>query len=288
VFKQTDGLFAEFGDKRVIDTPISEPGAFGMAVGAAMMGVRPVFEVMFGDFLTLVMDQLVNQAAKVSYMSAGRARVPLVLRTTMGLGANLGPQHSQAFYAWAAHVPGLKVVVPTTPADAKGLFKAAIRDDNPVLIFEDRTLYTLSGSVPEGDHVTPIGTARIVRPGRDITIAAVGRAVHRAEAAAIRLGAEGIEAEVIDVRSLVPLDTETLVRSVQRTHRALVVDGAPRRYGVTAEIAATLADEAFDWLDAPVRRLAGADIPVPVARSLEPLVAPDEAAIVAAVRALVA
>jgi pyruvate dehydrogenase E1 component beta subunit len=284
VFKQTEGLFTEFGAKRVIDTPISESGAFGMAVGAAMIGLRPVFEVMFGDFMTLVMDQLVNQAAKVHYMAAGRARVPLVLRTTYGLGANLGPQHSQVFYAWAAHVPGLKVVAPATPHDAKGLFKAAIRDDNPVLVFEDRMLYTMSGEV-SSDEV-PLGTARIVRPGRDLTIAAIGRMVHRATACATHLAREGIEVEVIDVRSLAPLDAETLVASVRRTHRALVLDGAPRAYGVTGEIAATIADEAFDWLDAPVKRLAAANVPVPAARSLEPLVAPDEAAVTRAVRAL--
>ncbi|HUZ75710.1 MAG TPA: alpha-ketoacid dehydrogenase subunit beta [Stellaceae bacterium] len=287
VFKQTEGLLAEFGPKRVIDTPISEPGAFGMAIGAAMMGLRPVFEVMFGDFMTLVMDQLVNQAAKVHYMSAGRARVPLVLRTTMGLGANLGPQHSQAFYAWAAHVPGLKVAVPTTPYDAKGIFKAAIRDDNPVLVFEDRGLYTMLGEVPVDDYVVPLGTARIARPGRDVTVAAIGRMVHEAEAAAARLAVDGIEIEVIDLRSLVPLDKDLLVQSVKRTNRALVVDAAPRHYGVTGEIAATIADEAFDWLDAPVKRMAAAHVPVPLARSLEPLVAPNEAAIADAVRALV-
>ncbi len=286
VFKQTAGLFEEFGAARVIDTPISEAGAFGIAVGAAMSGLRPVFEVMFDDFMTLVMDQLVNQAAKVHYMSAGRARVPLVLRTTMGLGANLGPQHSQAFYAWAAHVPGLKIVLPTTPYDAKGLFKAAIRDDNPVLVFEDRTLYTMVGEVPADDYLVPLGTARIARPGRDVTIAAIGRMVHQAEAAAVHLAQEGIEVEVIDVRSLVPLDKDTLVESVKRTNRALVLDSAPRDYGITGEIAAMIADEAFDWLDAPVKRLAAANVPVPIARSLEPLVAPTVATITAAIRAL--
>ena len=286
VFKQTEGLFAEFGEKRVIDTPISESGAFGMAVGAAMMGLRPIFEVMFGDFMTLVMDQLVNQAAKVHYMSAGRVCAPLVVRTTMGLGANLGPQHSQAFYAWAAHVPGLKVALPTTPYDAKGLYKAAIRDNSPVLIFEDRTLYSLLGHVPNNDYLVPLGTARIVRPGRDVTIAAIGRAVHRAGVAADFLAKDGIEAEIIDVRSLVPLDVETLIGSVKRTHRALIVDGAPRQYGVTGEIAATIAEEAFDWLDAPVKRLAGAHVPVPMARTLERLAAPSEATIMDAVRAL--
>ena len=180
VFKQTEGLIAEFGANRIIDTPISEPGAFGMAVGAAMAGARPVFEVMFGDFMTLVMDQLVNQAAKLRYMSGGRVRAPLVLRTTMGTGANLGPQHSQGFYAWAAHVPGLKVVVPATPADAKGLWKTAIRDDDPVLIFEDRMLYAARGDVPGGEHLVPFGKAAIRRRGRDVTLVAIGQMAQRA------------------------------------------------------------------------------------------------------------
>lgn len=286
VFKQTEGLFAEFGDKRVIDTPISEPGAFGMAVGAAMSGLRPVFEVMFGDFMTLVMDQLVNQAAKVRYMSNGTAKVPLVLRTTMGLGANLGPQHSQSFHAWAAHVPGLKIAIPSTPADAKGLWKAAIRDDDPVLIFEDRLLYTMKGEIPAGDHVVPLGQARIVREGRDVTLVAIGRMVEFAEAAAKMLAAEGIEAEIIDPRTLVPFDTDTVISSVKRTHRAVVIDGAPRAYGVTGEIAATIAEDAFDWLDAPVARLAGANTPVPFSRSLEKLARPDAKTIAQQVRAM--
>lgn len=288
VFKQTEGLFAEFGALRVIDTPISEPGAFGMAVGAAMAGMRPVFEVMFGDFMTLCMDQLVNQAAKVRYMSNGRACAPLVLRTTMGVGANLGPQHSQGFYAWAAHVPGLKVVVPSNAQDAAGLMRAAIRDDDPVLFFEDRMLYAVREDAPLDLAPTPLGKARVVRPGRDVTLVAVGRMVKLAEEAAQTLAQEGVEAEVIDPRTLAPLDVDALVDSVRRTHRALVVDGAPRAFGVTGEIAATIAECAFDWLDAPVGRLAAVDAPVPMSRSLEPLVRPDRARIVGAVRALLA
>ena len=175
VFKQTEGLFAEFGSERVIDTPISESGAFGIAVGAAMTGQRPVFEVMFGDFITLIMDQLVNQAAKINYMSAGQFRVPLVVRTAVGVGGNLGPQHSQSLHAWPVHIPGLKVVMPATPADAKGLMAAAIRDDNPVVFFEDRMLYNLREAVPEGVHVVPIGSATVKREGRDVTIIAVSR-----------------------------------------------------------------------------------------------------------------
>ena len=286
VFKQTEGLFSEFGPARVIDTPISESGAFGMAVGAAMTGLHPVFEVMFGDFLTLVMDQLVNQAAKVHYMSAGQYRVPLVLRTTMGTGSNLGPQHSQRLYAWAAHVPGLKVALPSTPADAKGLFAAALRDQNPVILFEDRQLYGMKGHVPAGEHVVPLGSADTKRAGKDATIVAAGSFVHASLEAADALAQEGIDVEVVDLRSLVPLDLETLVASVRKTNRALVVDGAPRQYGAAAEIAASLAEAAFDWLDAPVVRLAAEDIPIPFSRGLEPLVHPDAARIAVAVRAL--
>lgn len=286
VFKQTDGLFEEFGASRVIDTPISEPGSFGMAVGAAMSGLRPVFEVMFGDFMTLIMDQLVNQAAKVGYMSAGQFSVPLVVRTTMGTGSNLGPQHSQSLYAWACHVPGLKVAIPSTPADAKGIFKSAIRDDNPVLIFEDRMLYGLKGSVPANEHLVPLGRADVKRPGRDVTVVAVGRMVQHALKAADQLAREGIDAEIVDPRTLVPLDVEALVASVRRTNRVLVVDGGARQYGAGAEIAATLSEEAFDWLDAPVTRLCAENVPIPISRSLEPLVQPDPARIMEAVRRL--
>jgi pyruvate dehydrogenase E1 component beta subunit len=275
VFKQTDGLFAQFGGERVIDTPISEAGAFGIAVGAAMTGQRPVFEVMFGDFITLIMDQLVNQAAKINYMSAGQFSVPLVVRTTVGVGGNLGPQHSQSLHAWLTHIPGLKVVMPSTPSDAKGLMAAAIRDDGPVVFFEDRMLYNLRDAVPDGDYVVPIGSAEIKRTGRDVTIIAIGRMVHMALAAAELLEKNNISAEVIDPRSLVPLDVDTLVASVKKTSRAVVVDGGYRQYGVTGEIAATVAEHAFDWLDAPVIRIGGADVPIPFSKTLEPLVLPD-------------
>ncbi|HYA05258.1 MAG TPA: alpha-ketoacid dehydrogenase subunit beta [Xanthobacteraceae bacterium] len=275
VFKQTEGLFAQFGGQRVIDTPISEAGAFGIAVGAAMTGQRPVFEVMFGDFITLVMDQLVNQAAKISYMSAGQFHVPLVLRTAVGIGGNLGPQHSQSLHAWAVHIPGLKVVMPSTPADAKGLMAAAIRDDGPVIFFEDRMLYNMRDAVPEGDYVVPIGSADIKRTGRDLTMIATGRMAHVALAAAELLAKDDISAEVIDPRSLVPLDLDTLVASVKRTSRAIVADGGYRQYGVTGEIAAIVTEHAFDWLDAPVLRIGAADVPIPFSKSLEPLVLPD-------------
>ncbi len=275
VFKQTEGLFAEFGAGRVIDTPISEAGAFGIAVGAAMTGQRPVFEVMFGDFITLIMDQLVNQAAKVNYMSAGQFHVPLVVRTAVGIGSNLGPQHSQSLHAWLTHVPGLKVVMPSTPADAKGLMAAAIRDNNPVVFFEDRMLYNLRDTVPEGDHLVPIGCAEVKRTGEDVTLIATGRMVHTALAAAELMAQEEISAEVVDPRSLVPLDVDGLVESVKKTSRAVVVDGGYRQYGITGEIAAIVAEHAFDWLDSPVIRIGGADVPIPFSKTLEPLTLPD-------------
>ena len=287
VFKQTDGLFAEFGAGRIIDTPISESGAFGIAVGAAMAGQRPVFEVMFGDFITLIMDQLVNQAAKLNYMSAGQFKVPLVVRTAVGIGGNLGPQHSQSLHAWSSHIPGLKVVMPSTPVDAKNLMVAAIRDDNPVLFFEDRMLYNLRGDVPEGDYLVPIGSADVKREGSDVTIIATSRMVHTALAAADLLVKDGISAEVVDPRSLVPLDIATLVTSVKKTSRAIVVDGGYQQYGVTGEIAATIAEHAFDHLDAPVIRFGSADVPIPFSRTLESLMLPDAGNLAQAAAAMV-
>jgi len=286
IFKQTEGLFEAFGPQRVIDTPISEPAIIGMSVGAAMTGLRPVVEIMFGDFMTLAMDQLVNQAAKIRYMSAGGFSVPLVLRTAVGVGGLLGPQHSQSFHAWVAHVPGLKVAAPATPADAKGLCAAAIRDDDPVVFFEDRTTYNIKGSVPEGEWVVPLGHAEIKRPGTDVTIVAIGRMVHAALAAGEALAAQGIEAEVVDPRTIVPLDVEAIVGSVKKTSRALVVDAGHALYGVTGEIAATIGTAAFDHLDAPVMRLAAPDVPVPLNRSLEPLMVPSVNQIVGAVTAM--
>jgi pyruvate dehydrogenase E1 component beta subunit len=275
VFKQTDGLFAEFGAARIIDTPISESGAFGMAVGAAMAGQRPIFEVMFGDFITLIMDQLVNQAAKLHYMSAGQFNVPLVVRTAVGIGGNLGPQHSQSLHAWFAHIPGLKVVMPSTPGDAKGLMAAAIRDDNPVVFFEDRMLYNMRDDVPDHDHIVPIGRADVKREGRDVTIIAISRMVHTALAAAELLAKDDISVEVLDPRSLVPLDIDALVASVKKTSRAIVVDGGYLQYGVTGELAATISEHAFDYLDAPVLRVGSADVPIPFSKTLEPLMLPD-------------
>jgi pyruvate dehydrogenase E1 component beta subunit len=284
VFGQTKGLFEKFGDSRVVDTPISEPAIFGMTVGAAMAGLRPVVEVMFGDFITLVMDQLVNQAAKINYMSAGGYNVPLVLRTAVGVGGNLGPQHSQSFHAWLAHVPGLKVVMPQSAADAKGMMKAAIRDNNPVVFIEDRTTYNVKGPVPDGDVVVPLGVANIVREGRDATIVAVSRMVQIAGKAADILAAEGIEVEIVDPRSIVPLDRETILASVRKTSRALVLDAGHLDYGVTGEIASIISEYAFDYLDAPVSRLAAPAVLIPCNTALEPLVVPNEQQIAQKIR----
>jgi acetoin:2,6-dichlorophenolindophenol oxidoreductase subunit beta len=284
VFGQTKGLFETFGADRVVDTPISEPAIFGMTVGAAMAGLRPVVEVMFGDFITLVMDQLVNQAAKIHYMSAGGYQVPLVLRTAVGVGGNLGPQHSQSFHAWLAHVPGLKVVMPQSPADAKGLMKAAIRDNNPVVFIEDRTTYNIKGVIPEGDVIVPLGRAAIVREGRDVTIVAVSRMVQIAGKAAEILAAEGIAVEIVDPRSLVPLDRETILASVRKTSRALVLDAGHLDYGITGEIASVISEHAFDYLDAPVARLAAPSVLIPCNTALEPLVVPTERQIAQKIR----
>ena len=286
VFKQTDGLFARFGAARVIDTPISEAAIFGLAVGAAMTGSRPIVEIMFGDFITLVMDQLVNQAAKVHYMSAGGYSVPLVLKTGMGVGGNLGPQHSQSLHAWLAHIPGLKVVMPAGPADAKGLFKAAIRDNNPVIFAEDRMSYNRTGPAPAGEHLVPLGQADIKRQGTDLTIVAISRMVHTALTAAEALADKNIHAEVVDLRCLAPLDMNTVLASVQKTGRALVLDGGCLTFGITGEIAAAIGEAAFDYLDAPVMRLAAPDHPIPYSPALEPLVVPGADQIVAKVDAM--
>ncbi len=275
VFKILTGLQEEFGAERVIDSPISEAGIAGIGVGAALTGMRPVVDIMFGDFTTMVMDQMVNQAAKTHYMSGGKLKVPMVLRTTMGAGRSSAAQHSQSLHAWLSHVPGMKVVVPATPADAKGLLKSAIRDDNPVAFFEDKMMYGLSGPVPTGEHLVPLGQATIRRTGRDITLVATSSMVHEALAAADQLAGLGIEAEVIDPRTMVPLDHETLVASVRRTSRALVVDEGCAQYGVTGELASVIAEGAFYYLDAPVKRLGAMDVPVPFSPVLEPLTIPN-------------
>ena len=287
-FKVLSGLVAEFGPERVIDSPISEAGITGLAVGAAMTGMRPVVDIMFGDFLTLVMDQLVNQAAKAHYMSGGSLRVPLVLRTTLGATRRSAAQHSQSLQAWVSHIPGLKVAIPSTPADAKGLLKTAIRDDNPVVFIEDKLHYPLKGEVPDGEHLIPFGVADVKRRGTDVTIIATSSMVQASLAAAELLAARGIDAGVIDPRTTRPLDEETIVAAVECTGRAVVVDEGHRSYGVTAEIAATIAERCFYHLDAPVRRLGARDVPVPFSPPLEDVTVPTPETIAATVDELVA
>ncbi|HWO93760.1 MAG TPA: alpha-ketoacid dehydrogenase subunit beta [Dehalococcoidia bacterium] len=285
-FKVLLGLVDEFGPERVMDSPISEAGITGLAVGAAMTGMRPVVDIMFGDFLTLAMDQIVNQAAKVHYMSGGRLRVPMVVRTTMGAGRRSAAQHSQSLHAFVAHVPGLKVVVPATPYDAKGLLKSAIRDDNPVIFFEDKMMYQLKGPVPSDDYTVPLGVAEVKRAGEDVTLVATSSMVHVGLAAADRLESIGIRMEVVDVRTLVPLDSHTLVESAKKTGRAIVVDEGYQRYGVTAEIASVIAQGAFYQLDAPVARIGAMDVPIPFSPPLEDLTIPTAERVVEVARAL--
>ena len=284
VFRTTEGLFQKYGPERVIDTPLSEAGFVGLSVGAAMTGFHPVPEIMFGDFITLVMDQLVNQAAKMRYMTGGQIQVPLTVRATMGGGRSSGAQHSQSWHAWFAHVPGLKVVVPSTPYDAKGLLKTALREPNPVIFFEDKVMYAkVKGPVPEEEYCIPFGQADIKRAGKDVTLIALSRMIHPSLAAAEKLAAEGIEAEVIDPRTLTPLDRSTLVESVKKTGGAVIVDEGYQHFGATAELAATIAYGAFDYLDAPVERLGAMDVPIPFTPVLENATIPDENKIIAAV-----
>jgi pyruvate/2-oxoglutarate/acetoin dehydrogenase E1 component len=268
-FKVLSGLVQEFGKERVIDSPISEAGISGITVGAAMTGMRPVVDIMFGDFITLTMDQMVNQAAKIHYMSGGKLKVPMVMRTTLGATRRSAAQHSQSLHAWFSHIPGLKVVLPATPYDAKGLLKTAIRDDNPVVLFEDKLMYQLKGPVPEEEYTIPFGVADIKRQGKDITLVATSSMVQVSLSAAEILAAVGISAEVIDVRTTVPLDKKTLIESAKKTTRAIVVDEGYERYGVTAEIASVIADGAFYYLDAPVKRMGAMDVPVPFSPVLE-------------------
>jgi acetoin:2,6-dichlorophenolindophenol oxidoreductase subunit beta len=285
-FKVLSGLVEEFGKDRVLDTPISEPGFTGVGVGAAMTGMRPVVDIMFGDFLTLTMDQLVNQAAKVHYMSGGKWKVPMVLRTTLGATRRSAAQHSQSLHAWLSHVPGLKVVLPSTPYDAKGLLKAAIRDENPVIFFEDKMMYKLKGPVPEADYVIPLGVADIKRQGQDITIVATSSMVQVALGAAHLLAEAGISAEVIDPRTTWPLDESTLIASAKKTSRAMVVDEGYGRYGVTAEIAAVLSAGAFYNLEAPVKRFGAMHVPIPFSPPLEDATVPNEQTVFEAAREL--
>ena len=280
-FKVLMGLVDEFGKDRVIDTPISEAGFTGLGVGAAMTGLRPIVDIMFGDFLTIIMDQLANQAAKIHYMSGGKWKVPLVIRATMGATRRSAAQHSQSLHAWPSHIPGLKVVVPSTPYDAKGLFKAAVRDDNPVVIFEHKISYRkVKGPVPEEEYVIPLGVADVKRQGRDITIIATSSMVQTALGAATILEEVGVSVEVVDPRTTWPLDEQTLIESVKKTSRCIVMDEGYGRYGVAAELAAVVAQGAFYSLDAPVTRLCAMHVPIPFSPALEDVTVPTERQVV--------
>ncbi|NJP07377.1 MAG: pyruvate dehydrogenase complex E1 component subunit beta [Chloroflexaceae bacterium] len=269
-YKVTAGLLQEFGPNRIIDTPIAEEGFVGMAAGAAMIGLRPVVEIMTINFSLLAIDQMVNHAAKIHYMFGGQARVPMVLRTPGGGGQQLAATHSQNFEAWYAYVPGLKVLAPSTPYDARGMLRSAIRDDDPVVFLENLALYNTKGDVPEnGDYTVPIGVAEVKKTGSDITIIAYSRMTVLALDVARRLEDEGISAEVVDLRSLRPLDKPTIIESVRKTNRAVIAEEDWRSYGIGAEIAATIQEEAFDYLDAPVLRVAGVEVPLPYSKVLE-------------------
>ena len=284
-FKILSGLVEEFGSERIIDTPISEPGFMGLAVGAAMTGSRPIVDLMFGDFLFLIMDQLCNQAAKTHYMSGGKLSVPLVVRTNLGATRRSAAQHSQSLHALVAHIPGLKVALPSSAYEAKGLLKTAIRDNNPVIIFEDKLMYQDKALVPEEEYLIPFGQANVLREGSDITLIATSSMVQVAQKAADLLVLDGISAEVIDPRTIVPLDEDTLLRSVKKTSRAIVIDEGHQSYGVTAEIASRLNEKAFYYLDAPVRRMGAMDVPVPFSPVLEDLTVPTPERVAAQARA---
>ena len=286
VFMVTADLQQEFGSSRVMDTPISEPGIAGLGVGAAMTGMRPVVEIMFSDFLTLALEQIANQAAKMHYMTGGQATVPLVVRTTVGAGRGAAAQHSQSMQAWVAHVPGLKVVMPSTPYDAKGLLKASIRDNNPVIFMEDKMSYDAKGPVPIDEYTIPLGEANIKREGNDVALVAISSMVRVALDAAEQLAQEGISVAVVDPRSLKPLDKDTILASVCKCNRAVVIDEGCLSYGVTAEIAALIADEAFFYLDAPVKRIGALDVPIPMAPVLESASIPNVEQVVETVQGL--
>jgi pyruvate dehydrogenase E1 component beta subunit len=285
-FGLTRGLYDKYGAARVHDTPISEEGIADMAVGAAMTGTRPVLEIMFGDFMALTMDAVVNQAAKTRYLSGGQMTVPLVVRTLAGAGFRAGAHHSQSLESWFTHVPGLKVVYPSTPADAKGLLKSAIRDDNPVIVFEPKALFGLKGQIPEGDHLVPLGKALVRRPGDHVTVISWGRMVPVVLEAAETLAGEGIEVEVVDPRTLLPLDKETILDSVAKTGQVVIVHEAPKLSGFGAEVAAVIAEECLFHLDAPIRRVGSAFSPIPIGNS-EDLLFPTPERVADEVRGLV-
>jgi pyruvate dehydrogenase E1 component beta subunit len=282
-YKVSRGLLDEFGPMRVVDTPITELGFAGVGVGAAMVGLRPVIEFMTWNFALLAMDQLINSAAKIRYMSNGQVGVPAVFRGPGGSALQLAAQHSQAFESWYAHIPGLKVVMPATPADAKGLLKSAIRDDNPVIFIEGEMLYNTKGEVPEGEHVVPIGVADLKREGNDVTIVCHSKTVSVALKAAEQLAQDGVNAEVLDLRTIRPLDTDAVLNSVAKTHRCVVVEEGWPFAGVGAQVVDTIQREAFDELDAPIIRVTGADVPMPYNKQLEKAAKADPGKVVSAV-----
>jgi acetoin:2,6-dichlorophenolindophenol oxidoreductase subunit beta len=283
IFGVTAGLLDQFGDKRVKDTPITESAIVGTAVGAATVGLRPVIELMFVDFIGVALDQLYNQAAKMKYMFGGKAKIPMVMRTSCGAGIGAAAQHSQCLEALFMHLPGLKVVIPSTPADAKGLLIEAIRDDNPVVFLEHKMLYAMEGEVPEGEYTISFGKADVKREGSDVTVVATANMVHTALAAAEKLAADGISAEVVDPRTLYPLDEAGIIESVKKTHRLVIVHEEVKFAGSGAEIAALVAEKAFDYLDAPILRVAAPFCPVPFSQPLEKAFVPSEEALMKAV-----
>jgi pyruvate dehydrogenase E1 component beta subunit len=286
-FKITSGLVEEFGTDRVIDTPISEPGFMGLAVGAAMTGSRPIVDIMFGDFLFLIMDQLCNQAAKAYYMSGGKLNVPLVVRTNLGATRRSAAQHSQSLHALVSHIPGLKVAMPSSAYEAKGLLKTAIRDNNPVVIFEDKLMYQDKAEVPEEEYLIPFGEASVLQEGNQISLIGTSSMRQVCEEAASILGKENISVEVIDPRTLVPLDEKTILKSAKKTGRVIVVDEGHQNFGVTAEIASRISEKAFYYLDAPVIRMGAMDVPVPFSPVLEDITVPTAEKVASNARKLV-
>ena len=287
-FKITSGLVEEFGTERVIDTPISEPGFMGLAVGAAMTGSRPIVDIMFGDFLFLIMDQLCNQAAKAHYMSGGKLNVPLVVRTNLGATRRSAAQHSQSLHALVSHIPGLKVAMPSSAYEAKGLLKTAIRDDNPVVIFEDKLMYQDKADVPEDEYLIPFGKAAVLQEGNQVTLIGTSSMRQVCEEAALILSDEKISVEIIDPRTLVPLDEKTILNSAKKTGRVIVVDEGHQNFGVTAEIASRISEKAFYYLDAPVIRMGAMDVPVPFSPVLEDLTVPTAEKVASNARNIVA
>lgn len=276
MFKVTEGLMDKYGEWRVRDTPISESGFTGVGIGAALTGLRPVVEIMFGDFLLVCADQIVNQAAKLRYMSGGQIKLPLTIRTPIGAGRSSAAQHSQSLHSWFAHIPGIKIAMPSTAAEAKGLLKTSIRDDNPVIFFEHKLLYTEKFEVPEDEYTIPFGKANIVHKGDQLTIVATSRMLLKAKSVAEELAKDGVNVEVIDLRTIVPLDTETIINSVRKTGKLLIIDEGYLSYGISGEISMAIMQEIFYYLDAPIMRLGTADVPIPYSPALEFSIIPDE------------